>query len=124
MTKPDDLKNICLAPIAKGPFFGSKYVPGTCGTNGGLRIHANAQVINVKGQPIPRLYAVGNTSGSVMGDAYAGGGSCLGSGGVFGMLAGRHAAGLKFHLNLFTLAGTENRNFRSLHFKLEKVKGL
>ncbi|PKO15220.1 MAG: FAD-binding dehydrogenase [Chloroflexi bacterium HGW-Chloroflexi-10] len=90
-----DLKNICLAPIAKGPFFGSKYVPGTCGTNGGLRINANAQVINVKGQPIPRLYAVGNTSGSVMGDAYAGGGSCLGSGGVFGMLAGRHAAGLE-----------------------------
>jgi len=90
-----ELKNICLAPIAQGPFYGCKYVPGTCGTNGGLRINANAQVLDVKGNPIPRLYAVGNTSGSVMGDAYPGGGSCLGSGGVFGMLAGRHAVSLE-----------------------------
>lgn len=90
-----DLKNICLAPITQGPFYGCSYVPGTCGTNGGLRINANAQVLDVKGSPIPRLYAVGNTSGSVMGDAYPGGGSCLGAGGVFGMLAGRHAVGLE-----------------------------
>ncbi len=91
----DDLKNICLAPLEKGPFFGAAYAPGTCGTNGGLRINGNAQVLNVHGQPIPRLYAVGNTSGSVMGDAYPGGGSCLGSGGVMGMLAGLHAGGLE-----------------------------
>lgn len=90
-----ELKNICLAPIAQGPFYGCKYVPGTCGTNGGLRINANAQVLDLKGNPIPRLYAVGNTSGSVMGDAYPGGGACLGSGSVFGMLAGRHATALE-----------------------------
>ncbi|MCE1253741.1 MAG: FAD-binding protein [Anaerolineae bacterium] len=90
-----DLKNPCLAPIAKGPFYGSKYVPGTCGTNGGLRINANAQVLDVTGNPIPRLYAAGNTSGSVMGDAYPGGGSCLGSGSVFAMLAGKHAVTLE-----------------------------
>ncbi|PKN87960.1 MAG: hypothetical protein CVU46_02715 [Chloroflexi bacterium HGW-Chloroflexi-8] len=90
-----DLKNPCLAPLEKGPFFGSVYGPGTCGTNGGLRINKNAQVLNISGQPIPRLYAVGNTSGSVFGDAYPGGGSCLGSGGVMGMLAGFHAAALE-----------------------------
>ncbi|HSM25727.1 MAG TPA: FAD-binding protein [Anaerolineaceae bacterium] len=90
-----DIKNACLAPIAQGPFYGCSYVPGTCGTNGGLRINSNAQVIDIKGNPIPRLYAVGNTSGSVFGDAYPGGGSCLGAGGVFGMLAGRHAVGLE-----------------------------
>ncbi len=90
-----DLKNICLAPIAQGPFYGCKYVPGTCGTNGGLRINGNAQVLDITGNPIPRLYAVGCTSGSVMGDAYPGGGSCLGQGSVFGVLAGRHATGLE-----------------------------
>lgn len=90
-----DLKNPCLAPIAQGPFYGALIAPGTCGTNGGLRINENAQVLDLNGNPISRLYAVGNTSGSVMGDAYPGGGSCLGAGGVFGMLAGRHAAGLE-----------------------------
>jgi hypothetical protein len=90
-----DLKNNCLAPISQGPFYGCEYVPGTCGTNGGLRINANAQVIDVKGNPIPRLYAVGNTSGSVFGDSYPGGGGTLGAGGVFGMLAGRHAVSLE-----------------------------
>jgi succinate dehydrogenase/fumarate reductase flavoprotein subunit len=90
-----DLKNNCLAPISQGPFYGCEYVPGTCGTNGGLRINANAQVIDVKGNPIPRLYAVGNTSGSVFGDSYPGGGGTLGAGSVFGMLAGRHAVSLE-----------------------------
>ncbi len=90
-----DLKNPCLAPIAQGPFYGAVIAPGTCGTNGGLRINENAQVLDTNGNPIQRLYAVGNTSGSVMGDAYAGGGSCLGAGGVFGMLAGRHAVSLE-----------------------------
>lgn len=90
-----DIKNPCLAPIAKGPFYGSQIVPGTCGTNGGPRINANAQVLNAFGQPIPRLYAVGNLSGSIFGDSYPGGGGCLGAGGVMGMLAGFHAAKLE-----------------------------
>lgn len=89
------LKNPCLSPIENGPFYGYQYGPGSFGTNGGLRINENAQVLNVKGNPIPRLYAVGCTSGSVHGDAYPGGGACLGQGSVFGYLAGRHAAGLE-----------------------------
>ncbi|HWR65110.1 MAG TPA: FAD-binding protein [Bellilinea sp.] len=93
--KRTELKNNCLAPIEKGPFYGAKYMPGTCGTNGGLKINANGQVMNVWGQPIVGLYAVGNTSGSVMGAGYAGGGGTLGAGCVFGMLAGRHAATLE-----------------------------
>lgn len=87
-----DLKNNCLAPLEKGPFYGAKYVPGTCGTNGGLKVNATAQVINVWGEVIPGLYAVGNTAGSVMGAAYPGGGSTVGAGCVFGMMAGEHAA--------------------------------
>lgn len=94
-SKRTDLKNPCLAPIEKGPFYGAKYMPGTCGTNGGLRVNGNAQVVNVWGQPIPRLYAIGNTAASVMGAGYAGAGGTLGPGCVFGMLAGRHAAALE-----------------------------
>jgi len=89
------LKNPCLAPIKIGPFYGCAYGPGSFGTNGGLRINENAQVMDLNGNPIPRLYAVGNTSGSVMGAAYPGGGSCLGSGSVFGWLAGKHVVGLE-----------------------------
>ncbi len=90
-----DLKNNCLAPIETGPFYAAQYVPGTCGTNGGLRINGSAQVLDVWGKPIPRLYAVGNTSSSVMGAAYPGGGSTVGAGSVMGMLAGQHAASLE-----------------------------
>ena len=90
-----ELKNNCLAPVEKAPFYGAKYMPGTCGTNGGLRVNANAQVLNVWGQVIPRLYAIGNTAGSVMGAGYPGGGGTLAAGGVFGMVAGRHAAALE-----------------------------
>lgn len=92
--KRTELVNNCLAPLEKGPFYGAEYGPGTCGTNGGLRINGNAQVIDVYGQPIPRLYAVGNTSGSVMGAAYPGGGATVGAGCVMGYVAGKHAAAL------------------------------
>lgn len=86
-----DLKNVCLAPIETGPFYGAAYYPGTCGTNGGLEINKDGQVIDLNGNPIPGLYAVGNTSGSVMGAAYPGGGSTLGAGFAFGYLAALHA---------------------------------
>jgi 3-oxosteroid 1-dehydrogenase len=86
-----DLVNVTLAPVATGPFYGAAYYPGTCGTNGGLEINANGQVLHLSGQPIPRLYAVGNTSGSVMGAAYPGGGSTLGAGFTFSYLAVKHA---------------------------------
>ncbi|HEY3343784.1 MAG TPA: FAD-binding protein [Anaerolineaceae bacterium] len=92
--KRTELKNNCLAPIEKGPFYGYVYGPGTCGTNGGPRINTNGQVMDVWGNPIPRLYAIGNTCASPMGAGYPGGGGTLGSGSVFGMLAGQHAAGL------------------------------
>ncbi len=95
-----DLKNVTLAPIATGPFYGAPYYPGTCGTNGGLEINTNGQVMHLNGQPIPRLYAVGNTSGSVMGAAYPGGGSTLGAGFTFSYLAALHAVAL-------TLVGEE-----------------
>lgn len=89
-----DLANPCLAPVATPPFYGAIYVPGTCGTAGGLTINENAQVVNALGEPISGLYAVGNCSSGVSGGRYVGGGISLGSGGVMGWVAVHHALGL------------------------------
>ena len=80
-----DLANPVLAPLATGPFYGAVYVPGTCGTAGGLTINENAQVVNVNGEPIEHLYAVGNCSSGVSGGTYVHGGISLGSGAVIVM---------------------------------------
>jgi len=89
-----DLKNTAIAPLETPPYYGAAIWPGTCGTNGGLRTNANAQVLNVWGKAIPRLYCTSNTMGSVMGVGYASGGGTLGPGMVFAYIAGKHAAGL------------------------------
>lgn len=90
----EDTPNPCLSPVATGPFFGASYVPGTCGTNGGLKIDANAQVVSVSGEPIPGLYAVGNCSCGVSGGAYCHGGMTVGSGSVMSWVAARHILGV------------------------------
>ena len=63
-------------------------------SNGGLRTNANAQVLNVWGKIIPRLYCTGNTMASVMGAGYTGGGGTLGPGMTFAYIAAKHAVGL------------------------------
>jgi succinate dehydrogenase/fumarate reductase flavoprotein subunit len=89
-TSGRELANNCLGPVAKPPFYGGYYVPGTCGTNGGLRINTNAQVLNTADEPIAGLYAVGNCSAGVSGGYYSGGGMTVGSGSVMSWVAARH----------------------------------
>ncbi|MBV2132763.1 FAD-binding protein [Pseudomonas sp. MAP12] len=84
--------NPCLAPIAKGPFYAMRLDAGDIGTKGGLLTNANAQVLHENGQPIPGLYAIGNTSASVMGTSYPGAGGTLGPAMTFGYIAARHIA--------------------------------
>jgi 3-oxosteroid 1-dehydrogenase len=91
----EDLKNPCLAPLETPPYYGASLWPGTCGTNGGLRTNANAQVLDVWEDVIPRLYCTSNAMASVMGVGYAGGGATLGPGMTFGYVAGQHAAALE-----------------------------
>ncbi|HEM61727.1 MAG TPA: FAD-binding protein, partial [Chloroflexi bacterium] len=91
----NDLRNPCLAPLETPSFYGAALWPGTTGTNGGLRTNASAQVLNVWGEVIPRLYCTSNTMASVMGVGYAGGGGTLGPGMTFGYVAGQHAAALE-----------------------------
>jgi hypothetical protein len=89
-----DIPNPCLLPVEGGPYYGATYVPGTLGTNGGLKIDANSQVRSVTGEPIKGLYAVGNCSAGVSGGAYCHGGMTVGAGCVMSYVAARHALGV------------------------------
>ncbi|SEJ51674.1 3-oxosteroid 1-dehydrogenase [Pseudomonas linyingensis] len=84
--------NPCLAPLAKGPFYAMRLDAGDIGTKGGLLTNANAQVLHQSGEPIPGLYAIGNTSASVMGTSYPGAGGTLGPAMTFGYIAAQHIA--------------------------------
>ena len=68
---------------------------GTLGTKGGAVTNANAQVLNVWGEPIPGLYAAGNAAASIMGPGYPGAGGTLGPAIAFGYIAGLHAVASK-----------------------------
>lgn len=72
------------------PFYALGLTPGITFTLGGLRIDANAQVLDRSHQPIPGLYAAGADAGGIHNEQYAGG-LCLGL--VFGRRAAKHAVG-------------------------------
>lgn len=85
--------NPCIAPIDKAPFYAIPVYPGDIGTKGGLHTNEKAQVVRDDGTPIPGLYAIGNSSSSVMGDKYPGAGATIGPAMTFGYVAGRHITG-------------------------------
>lgn len=84
--------NPCLAPLEKGPFYAMPMYAGDIGTKGGLLTNAQAQVLHESGEPIAGLYAIGNTSASVMGTTYPGAGGTLGPAMTFGYVAALHVA--------------------------------
>jgi len=61
-----------LAPVQGPPFYGLKLWPMVHATGGGPKRDAKARVINVKGEPIPRLYSSGEM-GTWWGAGYDGG---------------------------------------------------
>lgn len=79
-----------LGLIDQGPFYAVKMEAGALGTAGGPRINENGQVLDWNDKPIAGLYAAGNASAAVLGEAYGGAGGTLGPGLTFGYLAGRH----------------------------------
>ncbi len=87
--------NPCIARIERPPYYALPLYPGDIGTKGGLLTDENAQVLNEDNEPIEGLYAVGNTSASVMGDKYVGAGATLGPAMTFGYVAARHLTGSK-----------------------------
>lgn len=92
---PTVTPNPCVAPLATGPFYALKLVPGDLGTFAGLRGDAHARVLDAAGAPIPGLYAAGNDLASIMGGNYPGGGITLGPAMTFGYIAARHIAGVR-----------------------------
>ena len=90
-----ELKNPCLAPIAEAPFYCLEVYPGMMQTAGGLRVNGNAQVLNVRGQVIPRLYAGSSTAQSPTGRGYGFGGATVANGMILGYVAAGHVATLE-----------------------------
>ncbi len=86
--------NPCLGPIVKPPFYAMRIDAGDIGTKGGLLTDEFARVLREDGQPLPGLYAIGNTSAAVMGPSYPGAGSTLGPAMTFGYVAAHHLAGV------------------------------
>jgi 3-oxosteroid 1-dehydrogenase len=92
---PSRPQNANLGPLEKPPFYGLKLQVCSVGVNAaGLRTNEHAQVMHVRGRPIPGLYAVGNSAAPLdIGAGYQSGLSNL-RGLVGGYLAARHAAGI------------------------------
>ena len=75
-------------PVLKAPLYALGVTPGITLTLGGLKVNADAQVIDRRGIPMPGLYAVGADGGGIYNEKYGGG---LSLGLVFGCLAAQHA---------------------------------
>lgn len=80
-----------LGPLEEPPFYAIEIYSGIIGTKGGLVTQPNGAVVDVRGDPIPGLFAASNSTAHVMGMGYAGAGATLGPNAVFGYQAGRHA---------------------------------
>ncbi|HYI66422.1 MAG TPA: FAD-dependent tricarballylate dehydrogenase TcuA [Candidatus Limnocylindrales bacterium] len=80
-------------PIDTPPFTAFAVVCGITFTFGGLRINSDGAVMNGTGNPLPGLFAAGETVGGLFHHNYPGG-TGLASGTVFGRRAGRAAATL------------------------------
>ncbi len=78
-------------PLDKPPFLAFPIICGNCFTFGGLKVDAQARVLDADGAVIPGLYAAGETIGLYYG-TYAGATSVL-RGAVFGRIAGQQASG-------------------------------
>jgi 3-oxosteroid 1-dehydrogenase len=89
LTGPDTVNR---KPITGPTFAAIQQWPGTLGTNGGLRVDSSARVLGYRTPVIDGLYAAGNTTASVLGAIYGGGGSCIGPSVTFGYIAGKHLA--------------------------------
>ena len=85
--------NPCLAPLDKSPYYGLVVYPGDLGTKGGLRTDVSARVLTKDGAPIEGLYAIGNTSASVMGRTYPGAGGTMGPAMTFGYIIAEELIG-------------------------------
>jgi hypothetical protein len=85
--------NPTMYPISdSGPYYATIVCAGTLDTKGGPPTNTNGQVLDVDGDPVPGLYAVGNCAANATGQAYLAGGGTIGPYFTLGYLAAEHAA--------------------------------
>jgi 3-oxosteroid 1-dehydrogenase len=84
--------NPSLGPVDKSPFYAIRIDLGDLGTKGGIKVDANARVIDLAGRPIAGLYAVGNCAASPFANSYPGSGGTIGPALTFAMIAADHLA--------------------------------
>jgi succinate dehydrogenase/fumarate reductase flavoprotein subunit len=89
---PAYTKNRNLGTIAKPPFYAVRVWPGDLGTKGGVLTDEFGRALKQNGKVLEGLYAVGNSSASVMGDTYPGAGGTLGPAVTFAYIAAEHVA--------------------------------
>lgn len=77
--------------IDTAPFYGNPRTPTVHHTMGGIKINVDAQVIDTEGNPIPGLFAAGETTGDIHGTNRVGA-NALPDIIVFGRIAGQNAA--------------------------------
>jgi 3-oxosteroid 1-dehydrogenase len=92
---PTCTPNPSLGPISKPPFYAIKIFPGDVGTSGGILTDENARALRTDGSAVAGLYAVGNATANVMGQAYPGAGASIAPSLVFGWIAATHAVGAR-----------------------------
>ncbi|BAX91315.1 FAD-binding protein [Mycobacterium shigaense] len=76
-----------LVAIDTPPYHAAAFGISDLGTKGGLRTDTAARVLDMSGNPIPGLYAAGNTMAAPSGTAYPGGGNPIGTSMLFSHLA-------------------------------------
>ncbi|OBA81586.1 3-ketosteroid-delta-1-dehydrogenase [Mycobacterium sp. 1164966.3] len=81
-----------LVAIDQGPFHAAAFGLSDLGTKGGLRTDTAARVLDTSGNPIPGLYAAGNTMAAPSGTAYPAGGTPIGTSMLFSHLAAKDMA--------------------------------
>ncbi|KIW05966.1 uncharacterized protein PV09_03151 [Verruconis gallopava] len=89
---PAYTKNRNLGTIAKPPFYAVRVWPGDLGTKGGVLTDEFGRALKQNGKVLEGLYAVGNSSASVMGNTYPGAGGTLGPAVTFAFIAADHVA--------------------------------
>jgi hypothetical protein len=88
---PDFGRTEGLIPIKEPPFYALKGYPGIWATAGGPRSNPQARVMDVRGEPIRRLYIAGSASSSAFAFLYPLSGTAIGDGFAMGRIAGRNA---------------------------------
>lgn len=85
-------RKLHLVPVKEPPFYAMRYKPTFMQTVGGIKINTKTQVVDVFGNVIPRLYAVGETTGGHVGRRYPSSGYMLMHCFATGRTAGKVAA--------------------------------